>query len=517
MKSVINYKSKSSCINRKLSLLLIFLIFIGESQISCRKFIQAPLPPGTITENSVYRSDATAIAVLNSIYNEMNTNPIQGIGTSGSISIFAGLSADEFALVNGVTIQSYVAYYTNSLSQSGVQVSGGENWAPLYSFIFQCNAAIEGVNSSSSLTPAVKQQLLGEAKFMRAFYYFYLVNLYGDVPLVLATDPAGNTNLARSSKIQVYQQIITDLLDAEDKLSNDYLDVTLLNTSSERVRPTKWAAKALLARVYLFNGNLTGDVSNYANAETKATEVINNSTLYTLLPSLNDVFLKNSRETILQVQPTSINFNTLEAQVLVIQSTGPLQQTPVILNKLLLNSFEPDDQRAILGNWINRTIYNSTPTTKDTAYYPFKYKLNTSDATITSSTGTKNMKEYFMVLRLAEQYLIRSEARARQGNIGGAESDLNAIRHRAGLGDTPANDQASLITAILNERRHELFSEWGYRWLDLKRTGTVDAVMTIATPLKSNGIVQWQSYQQLYPIPLTEIQSAPNLKQNTGY
>jgi hypothetical protein len=183
-----------------------------------------------------------------------------------------------------------------------------------------------------------------------------------------------------------------------------------------------------------------------------------------------------------------------------------------VLTKFLLNTFDTADQRAALGNWINRTIYNSSSTSKDTAYYVFKYKVANS----TGVTSVAAMTEYFMVLRLAEQYLIRAEARAQQNNIGGAQSDLNIIRTRAGLPNTTSSTKDDLLSAILNERRHELFCEWGHRWLDLKRTGKVDAVMSVITPLKANGL-PWQSYQQLYPLQKSELDRAPNLTQTPGY
>ena len=81
---------------------------------------------------------------------------------------------------------------------------------------------------------------------------------------------------------------------------------------------------------------------------------------------------------------------------------------------------------------------------------------------------------------------------------------------------TSASDQPSLLAAILHERQVELFTELGQRWLDLKRTGKVDEVMTVVTPLKANG-AQWQSYQQLYPVLFSDIQKNPNLVQNNGY
>lgn len=489
-----------------------FILVSLITQTSCKKFVEVPPSSGDMTEKTVFTNNANAIAVLTDLYNQMNNSPIQGGGYAGSISLFAGLSADEF--VSATTSSNYLSYYDNMLSQTGNLSSGAEHWAPLYNFVFKCNAAIEGLNKSESLTASVKQQLLGEAKFLRAFFYFYLVNEFGDVPLALSTDPKVNASLARSSKTLVYQQMIADLQDAEEKLNPNYLDLTLLNKTSERVRPTKWAAAALLARVYLYT-------SEWAKAEEESTKVIDNTSLFGPLSSiaLNAVFLKNSKEAIWQIQPTTANFNTQEAITLVVPATGPsagaFTTNPVYLNKQLVASFEAGDQRAVFGNWIDTTIYQLTSTTWDTVPFPYKYKLNSLDPNITGNTN--NMHEYFMVLRLAEQYLIRAEAGAQLGNIQGAQDDLNAIRNRAGLSNTTANDKTSLLTAILNERRHELFSEWGHRWFDLKRTGTINAVMTIETPKKSNGTSQWAPSKALFPLPLETIQGAPNVNQNDGY
>jgi starch-binding outer membrane protein, SusD/RagB family len=338
---------------------------------------------------------------------------------------------------------------------------------------------------------------------MRAFFYFYLVNLYGDVPLVTTTDYATNTVLSRTPKAQVYQQIIKDLQDAEGLLSTDYLDGKLLKYSgtAERVRPTKWAAAALLARAYLYNGNLTGDASNYVNAETQATSVISNTALYDTT-SLNGVYLKNSKEAIWQLQPVFTGRNTDDSRMFIVTS-GFSNTTPVRISDTLLNSFEAGDLRKKPKNWTDTIRIPAT--TGALYYYPYKYKNNT--ATVT---------EYIMVMRLAEQYLIRAEARTQQNKIVDAQADLNVIRKRAGLPNITASDKASLLAAILHERQVEFFSEWGHRWLDLKRTNTLDALMTIITPIKANG-QPWKSYQKLYPISFNEIQKMPNVSQNEGY
>jgi hypothetical protein len=114
-------------------------------------------------------------------------------------------------------------------------------------------------------------------------------------------------------------------------------------------------------------------------------------------------------------------------------------------------------------------------------------------------------------LRLAEQYLIRGEARAHQNNVQGAQEDLNIIRSRAGLGATTANDESSLLAVIETERQVELFAEWGHRWFDLKRTGRADAVLSLEKA------PNWQSTDRLYPIPFEEIKINPSLTQNPGY
>ena len=498
-------QEKNAELQKKIAKLLLGIVLFPliMLQISCKKLIEIPPPKNLIAEDNVYTNDATAISVLSGIYTSMSMagGSATGSFTGGfSISELAGLSADELIVFNGVGYPNLLAYYKNDLAANGSNVAGSEHWAILYNYIFKCNAAVEGLTASTSLTSAVKQQLLGEAKFLRAFFYFYLINLYGDVPHALTTDPNVNSLLGRTSKVQIYQQIIADLKSAQEFLNANYLKPDLAGTTTERVRPTKWVASALLARVYLY-------IDDYVNAEMEATAVINNASFS--LPSLNNVFLKNSSEAIWQLQPIRLNFNTEDARLFIIPSTGLSNDNPVYLSDFLLNSFETGDQRRYNRNWIDSVTVSNT-----TYYFPYKYKINAPNSDINPTTGTQNMTEYLTVFRLGEQYLIRAETRAQQNNITGAQTDLNAIRARAGLPNTTANDKSSLLTAIINERQVELFTEWGHRWFDLKRMGKVDAVMTNVTPLKGGG---WQSTDQLYPIPQSDIDKMPNLTQNSGY
>ena len=486
--------------NYKLIFSLSIFCFI---HISCKKLVEAPPPSDQVAESNVFSVDATAISVMNGLYTSMNGNGGNYLAQGNrSIGLLQSLAADELTLYSG-TGGVLLAYYQNTFSAK--DNTGSEQWDPLYNYIYQCNAAIEGLNNSSGLTPKVKIQLLGEAKFFRAFCYFYLVNLFGDVPLTLTTDPKINLLLSRTPKAQVYFQIIQDLKDAEELLSESFLNGNLSDITKERIRPTKWAAAALLSRVYLYT-------ENYADAEQQSNFVINNTSLFGPISSvpLNSVFLKNSRETIWQIQPTERDFNTKEAQIMVLlpPSTGPnTYDQPVYLSDNLLSSFEANDQRAMAPNWINSVIFSGT-----TYSFSHKYKVNSSPGV----TKPSDMKEYFMVLRLGEQYLIRAEARTHLGETN-AVDDLNAIRHRAGLSNYAGPiDKTSLLTAILHERQVELFCEWGHRWFDLKRTNSLDSVMSVIAPLKSGGL-PWQSYQQWCPITLSELQRGPNLVQTPGY
>jgi hypothetical protein len=148
---------------------------------------------------------------------------------------------------------------------------------------------------------------------------------------------------------------------------------------------------------------------------------------------------------------------------------------------------------------------DSTTSSSVVYYYPKKYKIGSADA-------NNGPHEYYMVLRLAEQYLIRAEARAMLGKLIASIDDTNAIRKRAGLASLPNSlTQQQVMDAIKQENRIEFFAEWGHRWLDLKRWEAADAIL--ASVKGSN----WQAFDKLYPIPQYEINTASNISQNDGY
>ncbi len=452
------------------------LIFCATA---CKKFVDTPLPKNEIISDVVFTDDKTATASITGMYTSMNAFNYQYANIL--MSYLNGMLADEVYYLT--TFANYDVFSTNSLLPGSQYVE--TMWADQYRFIFQANRCIEGLTTADKLTPAVRAQLLGEAYFMRAFMHFYLVNMYGDVPLITSSDFKKNNVLPREKSTIVYDTLINDLKKAKDLMADDY-------PGGFRTRPNKAAATALLARAYLYT-------RQWALAESTASEVLGNNR-YALLKDLNTVFLAESKEALWQLQSvnTAGGRNTWEGN-----TTVPASPTGNALFRLdsnnLVKKFEADDLR--LKNWVDN---RKNPAGAITHYFPFKYKVRTN----ASGAVTENS----MVLRFAEQYLIRAEARIQQDKLTDGRSDLDSIRRRAGLPVLSTTlDKAALLLAVEKERKAELFAEWGHRWFDLKRTGRSSAVLA---PIKG---AKWQDTDVLYPIPTSARSTNIHLTQNDGY
>ena len=445
-----------------------FLLLLTAGLFSCKKFVSVPLPVDQLNAGEVFTDDKTATAAIVGIYSDMEFS----LPVSTFLTLLPALSADELTYTSGD--DGYLELATNTYLPDNPYTAGA--WS-IYSTVYEANSCIQGIQHSTGLSPATKNQLLGEALFSRAFCYFYLVNLFGDVPLVTSTDYRITDTLRRTASALVYQQIIADLETAQNLMSSDY-------QTAQRVRPNSGTAAALLSRVLLYN-------SRWQDAESQATSLIN-SVLYSL-SGLDSVFLNFSSETIWQLMPVNPSFNTQEAPIFF--PNGPFEIPTFPLTTDLVAAFEPSDGR--LSAWTGNNNIGG-----QLFYYPAKYK----------NPGSSPVTEYHIVFRLAEQYLIRAEARIEQGNISGAVDDLNKIRSRAGLADLPTTLTPDAATAaIQQERRIELFAEFGHRWLDLKRTSRVSAVIGALKP------TTWTPAAALWPVPQSQISANPNLTQNTGY
>jgi hypothetical protein len=481
-----NYNLPRTFFPSIVSCVVIFWVFFT----GCKKFVEIGPPQTQLVTASVFDNGSTATSAQTNIYTQM-----ANYDESYNLALYSGMLADE--LTNYSNYVYIKDYYTNSMNASSGLVFG--RWQFYYLYIYQANAIISSLQGNSNISQPIAQQLIGESKFIRAFWLFYLTNCYGDVPIVTTTDYTTNNFISRSTQTQVYQQIILDLSQSILLLNSNYIDNSDTAITTERTRPNKAAAEALLARVYLYTGK-------YDSAELLATEVINNN-LYQLCPSLNNVFLANSTEAIWQLSiPLPTSFNTDDGQAFILSgapsTTSSATGNCTTISPQLLNAFELGDLRR--ANWIDSTT-NTTPA----YYFPYKYK----------SHNTSTVTEYVMMFRLAEQYLIRSEAEAITGDSADAITDLNVIRARAGLGNYLPANQGPLLVAILHERQVELFTEWGHRWFDLIRTGAIDTVMGSSGNVykAKGGTGSWNSDWDLYPISTAQIALDPNLTQNPGY
>jgi hypothetical protein len=449
-------------LNIKTWIAILFIPFLG---LSCKKMLEVKSPVDQLTNDKVFITDNSTMSALLSVYNQLSVTT----SMESNITTNMGAYADE--LNPGFSALSYL---NNAVppNDDDLQLL----WTGLYNAVYQSNALIETMNTNTSLSDSTRREVIGEAKFLRAFSYFYLVNTWGNVPLITSTN-ANNAALAKQeTTANVYTQVVTDLLDAQKLLPESFI-------YPERVRASKMAASALLARVYLYQ-------QQWAAAITQSTSVIQLSDKIKL-DSLNNVFVKNSHETILQFWRQN---GFAITGLFFIPDQGDEPDFPV--TDFLLNAFVQGDMRKT--SWLDSTIVGGF-----TFYFPYKYKKRGSTS---GSDG-----EYSMVLRLGEQYLNRAEAFINTNNLPAAVADINTIRARAGLpAISNAYSQSQLLSIIQKERWNELFTEWGHRFFDLKRWGQLDAVLASRKPL-------WKLSAALLPIPQQEINRNPFLVQNPGY
>lgn len=465
----------------------------------CKKWIGIDPPVDTVTTPQMFASNKEAERAMAAVYSKLingNTpyNIVYAAETnfgSGLPTVLGGLSSDEL-VVDPSSRYGDLVYLSSNMLTLKTSTITVPLWNTAYKAIFDANGVLEGITESKSalLTDSARKQLTGEALSIRAFAYFYLVNFFGDLPLALTVDFNQTAGLARSPVNTVYQQITTDLKQARTLLGNDYSV-----GNGERVRINKWFAEALLARVSLYAGD-------YQQAITSATAVINEKSLFGLEEDPDAVFLKNSRETILQFKQTSISQELKNA------TPEGIILGPILANlspKYYLSAtwpdlFEQTDKRK--SAWI--MYKNGVPCA-------WKYKINNIN-----SVYMGDQTQYYTVMRLAEMYLVRAEANVLMpgGNTENAINDLNEIRRRANVDELAKTLTApQVIDAVAKERQRELFAEWGHRWLDLKRTGKASSVLS-AIPSKQ----PWRGdFQLLYPIPENEILANNKLVQNPKY
>ncbi|TYP94631.1 RagB/SusD domain-containing protein [Sphingobacterium allocomposti] len=434
--------------------------------IACDKLVEVSSAGNLTVSDDLFATENGYKSVFAGLYQNFRGN--LGL-TSGGLSTYMSLASDDLSSTSASSF--YQTFLQNSVLSSNSVVSNF--WNQAYRGIYRANLILEKIDGASFIPESRRNDYKGQALFIRAFYYFYLVQLFNDVPLALSSDFQQTATLGREQSAVVWQQIIQDLEHAENLIAAD--------ETTERSVPNKFAVWALLARVYLMQGEHDKVIAVCDQIEAEGG--------YALVDDLDQVFIKTSTETIWQISAT--NSNTAEGMSFLPAS---LSARPVfILSPQLLQSFEEMDLR--------REHWTATQEVSGISYvYPYKYKVR---------TGVPPL-EYNVVFRFAEVLLMRAESKLETGDIDGALVDLGAVRKRAGLGALSEYTIGEMRKAIHLEKRLEYFAEWGHRWFDLKRIGDIDAVLSVVKPT-------WKSTAQWLPIPASQRQVNVNLTQNEGY
>jgi hypothetical protein len=376
------------------------------------------------------------------------------------------------------------------------------DWADAYGIIGNINIAIPQIEACAdpALSSARKAQILGEARFMRAFTYFDMVRLFGKLPIILK--PADLTNseslikstfVPQSSVDSVYDAILQDLWYAKDNVQND-------NIPPNKMVVTKGAVNSILAKVYASMPTPNWDsVAYYCDAVIPG---------YSLVPDFNflwDNDHKNNSEAIWEFNYVgwSVVGNWIPSQF--IGDGWKKFSTP---SNDLVNTFRQEGDSVRLHASVSFVDYGwSDPYWKNPANYPILSKYNDPN------NGTND----FYAIRLADILLLRAEAYNNKGDITDAATLVNQVRKRVDLPNTTAATQADMAQAIATERRLELAFE-GHRRFDLIRTGKAIEVMNAQKDGAGNNLnYNVQPYQLVYPVPQQQLDLNPKLVQNPGY
>jgi hypothetical protein len=442
---------------------IFILIIITVALVSCEDLLDIQ-PTDSISDTEAIKDKTGVNRAVTGAY-----NALMQTGSYGRyLIIVEDLAADNLKWTG--TTRDYSQFDENTIAADNGIVDG--IWASAYDCINRANNVLYRLPNIGDLTPAERDSYEGESLFLRALCHFNLVCYFGGIPL--KTQPTldlSNIDQARNTVDEVYDQIIDDLLQAEQKLPS----------TSTLGRASSYSATALLARVYLTLYHYSSDPDAAAQAAAKAEKVINEGG-YSLALSYGDLFTGNVTESIFEVVFDAQNRNVLAQYFYPRSLQGRYEVSPTTQ---FLESSEADDTLRFDASVAFDTTANLP--------YGFKYR----DVV----TGTDRV----YVLRLAEMYLIRAEALAyTNGNIESIRNDINVIRNRAGLLPTEADDYDELRLAILRERRMEFAFE-GQRWSDLVRTKLATTILGID-----------EDYT-LFPIPLSEMQTNKKMTQNPGY
>lgn len=471
--------------------------------VSCKKDFLELAPVSAANVQNFYKDADDMERAVTGAY-----NALQLAGQYGDMYILAELRSDNTRHIAG---DGDTEREIDIFSENASSPYSNRCWQHSYVGIAACNTILARIGSIQ-MDQTLKDQLTGEARFLRALMYFNLVRIFGKVPLVLTETKSTEEGYqqGRNEITEVYAQIIADLGDAGQKLPASYTGIKI-------GRATKGAAKALLGKVHLTLGK-------FSLAAASLKEVIDLN-VYTLLPVYADIFKPsnaNNKESIFEVQYKAGGFGLGSSWtsrflprgelpiILGIAGAGVDRNTPT---PTMANSYE------VKNNVIaDRRYYASM----DTGYVnkAGKFvKVNYIKKYLYPQPDFQNSDVNWPVLRYADVLLMYAEALNEVGNGPTAEaySYINQVRARAGLGPLSGLDYNGFKLAMEHERQVELAFE-NHRWFDLLRTGRALTVMNAHFAALNRSDIVVKEYQLLYPVPQNQIDVNPDMiSQNPGY
>ena len=380
--------------------------------------------------------------------------------------------------------------------------------------ILRCDLVIQKV-SALNISDDIKNRCLGEAYFLRAHYYFILVRLFGEVPLMLEPlTPKDELSLPRASVDKVYEQIISDC-----EKAIELLPAKSSYSSSDLGRASKDAALTMLAKVYLTLGKDYGKVVDLC----KQVSALGYDLTKCKYKDNFDATINNGPESIFEIQytgSTNYDFWKNDNQACWLSTyMGPRNSGFVggswgwnLPTQEFVNSYETGDLRKDVT-----IFYDGCPQFDGKDYLPSYsstgYNVRKFLVPFSVSKEYNTNPANFVVYRYADVLLMKAEALNEQGKTGEAEAPLNIVRTRAGLPSITGKTQSEMKEIILHERRMELAFE-GHRWFDLIRVDNGDYAIKF---FKSIGKTNVNKDRFLLPIPQEEMDANPNMTQNPGY
>lgn len=471
---------------KKLFIAASALVVMGLMQSCSKDFLdKTPVSDALPHQVFVTRADAEALLIgaYDAFYDEYYTFDFQTMGDAIADNAYAG--GDNPA-----------NFQLDKFQTSPINGNVERDWRYLYSNINRANIVIDNVPNIPDTAldrDGRRDQIIAEARAIRAYHYFNLVRLWGAVPLVLTQPKSlGEMQPERAPVEDVYAQIIADL---------EFALTHVRPNSADRFVVTKGVVNALLAKVYASLPTPDWNkVNQYADA------VIAGG--YQLVDDYNSLFEitnENNSEAIWEIRYDgwSTHGNWL---IFVIKGGGWKKfNTPA---NDLVKAFEDEGDDIRLNASVMYEDQSNEAWTDDywdKSKYPFINKTRDWDG-----------RSDFYIIRLADILLLKAEALNELGDVNGAAEYVNMVRNRVDLEDTPAATKEDMKLAIEKERRLELAFE-GHRWFDLLRTGRAIQVMNNAKDGDGNTLYNITEDDLLLPIPQSERDRNPNATQNDGY